>query len=180
MSEGVIAKRYARALFEIATEHNLINEIEQDVIAVNLAIQSSAQFQTFLVHPQIDVSVRKEKLAAIFAGKVSKHVLSLLDLLVERRREAIFPELVKAFVKMANEARNMADAIFVSAVALGSEEIKDIAGKFGNKINKALRVNNVVDPSIIGGLIIRIDDRLYDGSVKGKLSKFKQKLYGQG
>ncbi|MEB3102518.1 F0F1 ATP synthase subunit delta [Ferviditalea candida] len=180
MSEGVIARRYARALFELAQEHNALDAVEADLKVVNQAIEDSPEFHNFLLHPQIDTKIKKEKMSNIFSGKITEQVFSLLLLLLDRRRENILSAMVQEFVKMANEARNIAEATFVSAVPLNSEELNEVGAQFGEKIKKTLRVANVVDPSIIGGLIVRIDDRLYDGSVKNKLSKFKHKLYRQG
>lgn len=176
MSEETIARRYARALFEIAEEKNKFEQFEQDLTALNEAIQSSKELESFLVHPRIDVKVKKEKINAIFAGNISEEVLSLMQLLLDRRRENIISALMKEFVALSNDARNVMDAVVYTAQSMDEAELQAIAEKFGKKIGKTIRVKNEVDPSIVGGLIIRIGDRLYDGSVKGKLFRFKQSL----
>jgi F-type H+-transporting ATPase subunit delta len=176
MSDVVVAKRYARALFDLAMEQNALESFENDLVNAQKEIANSEGLLQFLAHPKIDTAVKKEKINNIFAGKISNSVLSLVLLLIERRREGILPTLLKEFVAQANEARGIADAVVVSAAPLGNAEVNTIATQFGRKIGKSLRVQNVVDPSVIGGIVIRIGDRLYDGSVAGKLARFKQSI----
>jgi F-type H+-transporting ATPase subunit delta len=73
---------------------------------------------------------------------------------------------------MANDARGIAEAIVTSAKPLTSEEQAELAEKFGQTLNKKLRLTAVVDPAILGGIVIKIGDRLYDGSLKTKLETF--------
>jgi F-type H+-transporting ATPase subunit delta len=176
MSDGIVAKRYANALFALANEKNILEQVEEELRGVGRAFESSKELQTFLQHPQIATAVKKEKLGNIFSGKVSEYVLSLLLLLVDRHRENLLGDLVDEFIKLTNGARGIVDATVYSASLVKDEELKAIAEQFGGKLKKTLRVSNVVDPSIIGGLIIRIGDRIYDGSIKGKLTRFEQSL----
>jgi F-type H+-transporting ATPase subunit delta len=176
MSQGVVAKRYARALFELANDKNMLDQVEAELTSINEAIDSSLDFQQFLTHPQIDAAVKKEKLNAIFAESVSESVLSFLFILVERRREGIISSVLQDYVSLANEARGISEATVTSAYTLGEEELGQVAEDFGKKIGKKLRVKNVVDPTILGGVVIRIGDRLYDGSIAGQLSRFKHSL----
>ncbi|MDE1399021.1 ATP synthase F1 subunit delta, partial [Bacillus licheniformis] len=78
--------------------------------------------------------------------------------------------------ELSNEARGIADATVTTAKPLTEAEVQKIAEQFGQKLNKKLRVTTKVDPSIIGGMIVRIGDRLYDGSIKGKLARFTQQI----
>jgi F-type H+-transporting ATPase subunit delta len=112
----------------------------------------------------------------VFASSVSEDVLSLLKLLIDRRREGILPELANGYLALANKERNIVDATVYTAVQLEEKDLNAVSDKFGQAIGKSIRLKNAVDPSIIAGLIIRIGDRLYDGSVGGKLARFKQTL----
>ncbi len=176
MSEEVVARRYARALFDLAVEKNILQQIEADLTGIRQVLAESKELQTFLQHPQTDAAVKKDKIKSIFSGKVSEYVLSLMLLLIDRRRESILSEVADEFVGMSNRANNVVDAEIVSAVPLDEQELLGIAERFGKKINKTLRMKNDVDPAIVGGLVIRIGDRIYDGSIKGKLARFKQSL----
>jgi F-type H+-transporting ATPase subunit delta len=176
MSGEIAAKRYANALFELAKENNSLEQTEEELRSLGQAVEASRELQNFLQSPQIATAVKKEQIGAIFSGKVSEHVLSLLLLLVDRHREDLLGDLVDEFIKLTNDARGIVDATVYSASLVKEEELKAIAEQFGAKLKKTLRVSNVVDPGIIGGLVIRIGDRIYDGSIKGKLARFEQSL----
>jgi F-type H+-transporting ATPase subunit delta len=176
MSAGLVAGRYARALFDIAAEKQQFEKFEQDLVLLNETIKADKDFQTMLSHPHVLAKVKKETIIRGFSGSISPDVLSLVLLLIDRGRLEVIPDLVAQFVSLTNHARNIVDATVYTAFALKDEELSKISEEFGKAIGKTIRMQTEVDPSIIGGVIIRIGDHLYDGSVRGKLSRFKQTL----
>ena len=176
MSEAVVAKRYARALLNIASEKKLYDQFAQDLSLLNATFELNPDFETLLSHPRIALDAKKDMLKQAFSGKLSEDVLSLILLLVESNRENIIPDLVKEYIAMANDAQNIVDATVYSTFSLSEAELSKLSAEFGKTIGKTIRLKAVLDPSIVGGLLIRIGDRLYDGSVRGKLSRFRQTL----
>jgi F-type H+-transporting ATPase subunit delta len=176
MSEGVVAKRYARALYEIGAESQQLDAIEADLQAIVEAVAQSKEFYDYLTHPKVSFVEKKEKLEVIFSGKIQPAVYQLLLLLVERGRTETLKSLYQQFVNLANEARGIADAVVTSAAPLSESELQNVATAFGSKIGKTLRVVNKVDASIVGGVIVQIGDRLWDGSVVGQLNRFQKTL----
>lgn len=173
---GAVAQRYARALFELAQEKNIIDAVEQDLATANETMAASADLRKFLTHPQMATSAKKEVIDSIFSGKLNEAVVNLFKLLIDRGRESSLPELFNEFVSLANDARGIADATVTTAIPLDEAELQRIAATFGAKVGKTLRVSSTVDPNIVGGVIIRIGDRLYDGSIAGKLARFKSTI----
>jgi F-type H+-transporting ATPase subunit delta len=176
MSEAIVAKRYARALFEIAVEKQALEQFERDLSAVNAAIQGDTDVQSFLSHPKIDAKLKKETVAGVLSGKLSDEVLSLVLLLIDRGRENVLSDVAKEFAALANEARGIVNATVYTAKPLSAPEQSLLTDHLGKAIGKTVYMDNVADPSLVGGLIVRIGDHLYDGSVKGKLFRFKQAL----
>jgi F-type H+-transporting ATPase subunit delta len=176
MSEAVVAKRYARALLNIASEKKLYDQFAQDLSLLNATFELNPDFETLLSHPRIALDAKKDMLKQAFSGKMSEDVLSLILLLVESGRENVIPDLVKEYIAMANDAQNIVDATVYSTFSLSEAELSKLSAEFGKTIGKTIRLKAVLDPSIVGGLLIRIGDRLYDGSVRGKLSRFRQTL----
>lgn len=176
MAGELVSKRYARGLFELAKEKNVLDQVETGLNVVSQALKDVPEFETFLLHPQIDAAEKKEKLRNIFQDKISEYVLSLIFLLLDRGRTEAFAGIVEEYVKFANEARGVENAIAYSAVPLDEAQLKSISEQFGKKIGKTLQLTNVIDKSIIGGLVIQVGDLIYDGSVKNKLTRFKQTL----
>ncbi|HET7615906.1 MAG TPA: F0F1 ATP synthase subunit delta [Bacillales bacterium] len=173
MSEAV-TKRYARALFEIADEHGKIEEIDEDLQAVLQAFQDEGAGKLFM-HPRLDAE-EKKKIIDAFASKVTSEVSNFLKVLVDRHREEELAGIIKQYEAMANEARGIIDAVVTTAMPLTDNEKKKLADQFGEALNKQIRIQERIDPEIIGGMMIRIGNRVYDGTVAGKLSRFKQSL----
>jgi len=173
---SAVAKRYARALFEVAKERGLIDRIESELNSVVGAIQQNEELEKLLMHPHIAQSAKKELVTDLFKAHVAEETLNFLQILLENGREADLPAITLAYINLANEERGIADAVVTTAKALTKEEEAQIAEKFGKMLNKKLRIQTVVDPSILGGVIVQIGDRLYDGSIKSKLEHFAHQI----
>ncbi|TVX89500.1 F0F1 ATP synthase subunit delta [Paenibacillus agilis] len=174
--ESVVAKRYAKALFELANERQSVVETEQQLRSVVEAVRNNHQLELLLTTPNINSSEKVDVLKAAFAGNASEIVLNTLQMLVERGRILLLGDLLDYYVRIAGQALGVASAEVRSAVALSEEEQQQIAAVFGKKENKTIRVHNIVDPTLIGGIQVRIGDRLYDGSLSGQLARVQQQL----
>lgn len=175
MSAGV-AKRYARALFEVAKERALIDRIETELNSVVAAVNDNAELEKLLMHPHIAAQDKKELVTDLFKAHLSEETMNFLYILVENGRESDLAGIAYAYIQLANEERGIADAVVTTAKPLGADEQAQIADKFGKMLNKKLRIQTVIDPAILGGIVIRIGDRLYDGSLKSKLEHFSHQL----
>lgn len=173
---GAVAKRYARALFDVAKERGLIDKIEAELNGIVSAINENAELSKILMHPHISAEAKKELVKELFHAHVSAETQNFLDILIENGRESDLAGIASAYVKLANDERGIADAIVTTAKSLSEAEQAELAEKFGKLINKQLRIQTVVDPSILGGVVVKIGDRLYDGSIKSKLEHFAHQL----
>jgi F-type H+-transporting ATPase subunit delta len=174
--ETIVAKRYAKALFEVALQQGSVAQVEEELKGILQVIRENADYGKLLEHPNISAAAKLDLLKQAFEGKVSAAVLNTLQLLVERRRESVLEDLVDSYVKVANVALGQANATVTSAYPLTAEESQQVAERFGQLTGKRIRVENVVDRSLIGGIQVRIGDRLYDGSLSGKLQRLQQSL----
>lgn len=176
MSTGAVAKRYAKALFEAAKEKQIITEVERELHDVLAALADNPEFRKFLHHPQIPKEVKKEQFNTIFSEKVSETMIRFMDLLIERDREDALDGIAVLYTKFANAERGLEDAVVTSTKAITDDEKTVLATKFKQLLNKDIRIHNIVDPTILGGMIVKIGDRIYDGSVSGKLHRFKRRV----
>ncbi|MGZ9586320.1 F0F1 ATP synthase subunit delta [Paenibacillus marinisediminis] len=174
--ETVVAKRYAKALFELALEQKSVLETEQQLKSVVEAIQSSHELELLLTTPNIDMAGKLDVLNTMFQGHISDHVIELIKLLVERGRVAILNDVLASYVQIAGAALGSVDAVVTSAKPLSESEQQAIAETFGKQLNKKIRISNVINASIIGGIQVRIGDRLYDGSLSSKLARMERSL----
>ncbi|MGG1314777.1 F0F1 ATP synthase subunit delta [Cohnella laeviribosi] len=176
MSGSTVARRYAKALFELASEQGLVSETEEQLKAIAETFRGNADFRSFLTFPNIDAAKKIEAVQAIFGNSVSPVVLNTVKLLIERGRQGELPAVLEAYIKVAGEALGRAEAHVVSAKPLTDSEKEQLAATFGSLLGKTVRLNETVDPSLLGGLTVRIGDTLYDGSLRGKLERLEKTL----
>ncbi|WP_239615795.1 F0F1 ATP synthase subunit delta [Cohnella mopanensis] len=177
MSRGtVVAKRYAKALFQLAQQKGLVAETEAQLSLIVNVVESNAEVRAFLSAPNITLDTKRKTLLQAFGAEASPIVLNLVSLLIERGREGELSSVFAAYLQVAGDALGRTDAHVISSQPLNEEEKTKLAQKFGTLVGKTIRVTNTVDPELLGGLTVRIGDTLYDGSLKGKLERLDKAL----
>ncbi|MEC0242745.1 F0F1 ATP synthase subunit delta [Paenibacillus dokdonensis] len=177
--ETIAAKRYAKALFEVAAQQQKTLEVEQELKAVVEAITANADVQQFISTPNISISVKLDVLKKALQDKVSQPVISTIELLIERGRADILSDLLDSYIRIEGESLGIADATVYSTYPLSEQEQESVAAQFGALANKKIRVSNVVDKSLLGGVKVMIGDKLYDGSLAGKLERLEKSFNRQ-
>ncbi|GGH84083.1 F-type H+-transporting ATPase subunit delta [Pullulanibacillus pueri] len=172
----VVAKRYAGALFEVAKERGTIDAVEEQLGLVNQIVAESTDLKKMLYFPGIAGEVKKKVVEEIFKTEVNGEVLNLLKILIDRRRESILEDLQASFVEIANDYRGILDVNVTTASPLDKDEEEKIMEAFGQIYDKKLRLHTKVDPKVIGGVLVKVGNRLYDGTLSGKLNRFHQEL----
>ncbi|WP_203363501.1 F0F1 ATP synthase subunit delta [Bacillus sp. REN10] len=179
MSNSVVAKRYALALFQIAKEQQQLDAIEEELRVVKAVFTESKELLPLLQSPKMTIQQKKDLLKSAFAN-ASSYTVNLLMLLTERHREIYITDVVDAYIQLANEERGLAEATVVSVRPLTETEEASISAQFAKKVGKqSLKITNEVDANLLGGLKVRIGNRIYDGSVRGKLDRLQQQLVVQ-
>lgn len=176
MSNSTIARRYALALFQIASETQVLNQVEQELRVVKEVVANNPDLTAVLKSPKLPNEKKKEILKQAFT-LVSPYVLNTLMLLVDRHREEQIPEVADQFVALANDAKGIAEAKVYSVKLLTAEQAEALSAAFAPKVGKqALQIENIVDSNLLGGLKLRIGNRIFDGSLRGKLDRLERKL----
>ncbi|MDD4238689.1 MAG: F0F1 ATP synthase subunit delta [Desulfotomaculaceae bacterium] len=180
---GPVAGRYAQALYDIASEgkalpkdKSMVDRIESELIAIRKVLDDNIELQRLLYHPQITTAAKKELLDQLFKEKISIVTGNFLALLVDRRRETYFGDIVDEFVALANASRGIIEAKITTAVELNDMEKGELSSILARLTGKNVQTSYAVDPSIIGGVIVRMGDKIIDGSIKTRLSAMKDRL----
>lgn len=176
MLGGAVARRYAQALYDIAQDNGTLDILEEELKAVNTLIEEEQGIKRILNHPQVTVASKKEVITQLFAGKVTETTLNFLYLIIDRHREAYLPGINVEYTRLANEARNRVDAIVTSAKDLTEDQKQQLAKVLSRLAGKDVSPEFAVDASLMGGLVVRIGDKVIDGSVKYRLETLKQRL----
>ncbi|MEC5424470.1 F0F1 ATP synthase subunit delta [Virgibacillus sp. C22-A2] len=176
MSEAVVAKRYADALFQLGSEKAVLEQFVEELQVVKEVFQTNANLYTFLKHPRVNNAKKKQFLEEVFQG-LQTDVVNTLKLLVERHRVEITPSIIDHFLQLVNDAKGIAEATVYSVRELSDSERQELEISFAKRFNKRkIQLTNIVDPSIIGGIKIRMGNSIYDGSVSGKLKRIERNI----
>lgn len=174
--EAAVAKRYAKALFELAREQGVVSEVEKQLEALVLGFEEEPAIKTFLDSPDIVLDKKLEVLRAIAGERVAAVLQHTLELIVVRGRQSTISHLYDAYVRIAGEAVGEARALVYTAKELSQQELDAVAVQMGELTRKKIIPKQIVNPSLLGGLQVRIGDRLYDGSLSGKLDRLQKTL----
>lgn len=178
MSNSTVAKRYALALFQLSKENNLLDQMEEELRVVKQVVNNSSDLASVLKSPKVSIEKKKEIIKNSFS-KVNPFVLNTLMILIDRHREDQIAEVSDRFVELANEERGIADAKVYTIRPLTNEEREALSVSFAAKVGKkSLRIENIIDSELLGGIKLRIGNRIFDGSLRGKLDRLERKLLG--
>jgi F-type H+-transporting ATPase subunit delta len=178
MSQSVAAKRYALALFELAQQNGQITSIQEELHELKKVFQDNKGLGQLLESPKLSMAKKKELLADLFKG-ANQLVLNTLYVLLDGKRINEVIHFVDEFNTFANDAVGVAEATVYSTLPLSNEQSQSISNAFAQKVGKqSLRIDNIIDPALIGGIRLQIGNQIYDSSVSAKLERLKRDLIG--
>jgi F-type H+-transporting ATPase subunit delta len=175
MNDSKISVRYSRALFQSALEKKILDKVNQDMISIS-EICKLAETKEFLHNPVIVPSKKVEIFHKMFAGKIEPITLDLLDLVVKNGRESYLPAIARVFIHETMRYKGITKTVLTSAIELDGKVKKQITAMISGIFKTKVELEEVIDPGIIGGFILRIDDNYIDASVRNKLNKIKKEL----
>ena len=176
MLENAVARRYAFAFFELAKERKAVDKFEEELLTVKQTFAIDAKLQKFMLNQLIPSGEKKKVVENLFKEKLSELTVNFLSLLIDKRRETYFDAIVGEFKKYANEGRNVADAVILSASELDESYKEEIKKKLSCMTGKNISLTTKIDPSIKGGLIVQLGDKVIDGSLARRFEVLKQRL----
>lgn len=172
------AERYALALFEVSQKHGVTEQVEQDLREIKQVFQDNPELHKLLASPKLTQERTKNLVTELFGG-AQPYLLNTLQLVGERKRLKEVGSIADEFIKRSNDAKGIEDAKVYSIRPLTEEETASISTAFAKKIGKqSLRIENIIDPSLIGGLRLQIGNRIFDSSVSSKLERLQRQLIG--
>lgn len=174
MRPSSTARRYAEAAFDVAQQDGDPEKWTEDLRQVESLLQRPLVRQYF-DDPNVAREEKVETLPRIFGG-VRPHVLNLLRVLTIKHRMHLVPAIASEFERLLREARGVREATVTVARPVTPDEREDIARRLGSILGKQVEIQTEVDPSIIGGIVIRVGDQLIDASVAGRLDRLRQEL----
>jgi len=172
------ARRYARALLDVALARD-DQGLRQDLDRLAQLFSDHAELHTVLRHPSIPVEKKVAVVASLWRERrPSDLLLRLLALLGERDRIELLPLIARAYARLWNAHRGVVEAEAVSARVLDGAETRAVASAVGKVLGKQVDLRWREDPALMGGLLLRVEGRVYDGSVRARLRALRERLAG--
>lgn len=169
-----ISTEYAEALFLISCEENEAEEYLNDVRLVGKLFKEEPEFIMLLRSPNLSQEEKLSVLESAFGGRVKEHVCSFLKLLCQNGRMELLHECIEAYEALYNQIKGVAPVCVTSAVALSEDELQRLTAGLEKKLGRRVELECVVDPSILGGIIVETNDTVIDGSIRRKIQEVKE------
>ncbi len=176
MTEQRVSVRYARSILEIAKQENITDTVLEDFHTIMKMIKSSRELQNLIHSPVVQYWKKKKAFTEIFEPAVSKLTMKFINLLAEKRREKLIPSIIIQYTNLYNVLNGRLPVEIFSAIELSDEIKNKIIEKMKEKTGKTVLTSFKVDPSLKGGLLVKVDDWVFDASVKNQLEILFEKL----
>lgn len=177
MIRARITKRYTRALFEIASETGKIEEVRQELEAVDALLTDEESLRDAIASPVLPREVKAEILEAVAAqAKLDPLVANFLRVLLDARKLPLLRDVVAAFREMADEAAGRIRGVAVSRMPLDREDLAALAQALSSRIQKEVQLEARLDPGLGGGIVARVGNLVFDGSLRTQLQRMKETL----
>ena len=166
---------YARALFQSAMEHGVLDEIQEQLAAWADALGENKDLQTFFFSPRFSSAEKKDAIRRILDG-ADERFYNFLELLAERHRIPVTFRIRRSFDEMWREEHKMLPVEVTSAVELDEALVKSIGDRIQERTGRRIELTSKVDPDIIGGLVLRVGNKVLDASVHGRLERLRRQI----
>jgi F-type H+-transporting ATPase subunit delta len=176
MIEGRLSRRYTRALFQLAREAG-----EEEIIGSEIerffSVYSGSDLQKVLINPAFAIGTRKKILTQVMQSQqLSSLTVKFLSLLLERDRLLELAGIVSCYRRLLNEAKGRVEAKVVSPNALDAALVEQLRERLRGLSGKDVVLQQETDPSLLGGLLVELEGKIYDGSIRAQLEKMKQRI----
>lgn len=173
----LVSKVYGDALFQAAEEKNCLDAIYEEVLALQTVFKENKELMQLLTHPQVVKEEKLQIMTNVFEGKVSCEMMGFLLTVVTKGRQSDLSSMFQYFVELVKEFKKIGTAYVTSAVELKDSQKAQIKERLlATTQYVEFEMNYEVDSSLIGGMIIRIGDRVVDSSIKTRLYELKKQL----
>ncbi|MCD6435810.1 MAG: F0F1 ATP synthase subunit delta [Clostridiales bacterium] len=172
----LVAKTYSQALFEFALESDSLNSINEEFEFVVNSFKTYNEFFELFKSPKISIEDRKRIIREVFQEKISTGMLNFILIILDKRRSSEIINIDYEFKKLFDKHFGIAKAYVKSVKELDENEKSELVKKLSELTGKEIHLKTSIDPEMIGGVYIKIGDKVIDGSIRNKLNEIKEEL----
>ena len=169
------ARRYAEAAFSVAMRDGTVEQWRSELDSAATVVEEE-RIGRALANPSIPLEIRLATAKGTFGKLVGRQVLNLIGLMLRRGRIEALPKLAAEFRRLDNQRQGITQATATSASALTQDEVRALTRRLEQDTGGRVELDVQVDPSLLGGLVVRVGDRLIDGSVRSRLERLRNQL----
>jgi F-type H+-transporting ATPase subunit delta len=171
-----IAVRYAKALLQLGNERQTAEQIRADLVALRELIDKNPTFAAILSDPAVSEATRAALIERTFKGRANPMVVNFLGLMNNKGRLGLLREVTEAYDDLLEEQLGNVEVDVTVAQRLSPEQLEQVRQRVGKAIGRNAVIHQYVDESIIGGLVLRVQDKLIDASVRYQLETMRRQL----
>ncbi len=173
----LVERRYAEAFINIAAGAGDIDSLQDELQGLVDLFKSQTEFRSFMLDPEIKIENKKAVVRKAFLNNLKKETVNLILLLLDKGRIKFLPGIYEEFVRMADKKKNILNMTIISAASLDESQVLRIKVKYGKLYNAStVKADVRVDNSLIGGVKVKIGDKVIDDSLKGRLESLRELL----
>lgn len=176
MYQSRITRRYAKALFELANEKNQFTKVTQDLNTIQEVCLQSKDFTRVLDSPVIPEKGKKQVISQLFRERLHPLSFNFLELLLEKNRESLLPGIIEHFKKLADESQGIIRGDLRTAYPLDEEQMNSLKKRLDRITGKNVLLHQNINPELLGGFMVRINDTVIDTSIRNQLLKMRENL----
>jgi F-type H+-transporting ATPase subunit delta len=175
MNESQISVRYAKALFESASERKILDKVYGDMELLSDTCKLE-EFKYLLEVPTLTVSQKKTLVDSIFKAHISDATAAMISLVIKNKREVFFPGIARNFRALYRKTKGISSATLVTAQPVDDKAMEGVKSLIAKAYDSDVELSSAVNPDVIGGFVLTIEDLQYDASVSSSLKKIKKQL----
>lgn len=173
----LISGTYGEALFQLAVEENKEDQFLEETLALKELLAGNEEFSDLMNHPKISKEEKMEVLKNVFENRISDELTGFLLLILQKDRYTEIDSILDFFIAKVKEHKGIGTAYVTTAVSLKDEQKKEIEKKLLETTSyREVEINYAQDEALIGGMVIRIGDRVVDSSIRTKLERLTKEL----
>ncbi len=177
MRDETVSRNYARALFELARRHEGVEAYEEGIEAVARLLEENSEFRLFVETPRIADGPKKEVLRKAFEGAIPRPLLNFLLITIDKRRQRLLREIAREFHGLVDEHVGRTHVEVTVARALDEEAVEELKRRLSEQMGREAIPHVRVKPEILGGVVLRTGDTIFDGSLRRRLEGMRRRLY---
>ena len=171
---------YARALFELADEYGMLGTVKDDLDSWTNLCKAEKDLEKLIISPYFSSEIKQHFISRLLSGKITDLTMNFMTAVIKHNRTTYLPQIIAEYHKMWEAREGYCHVELMVARAMPPQEVGKLSADIASAINRKIKLELSVNPSIIGGIIIRYDDKVIDNTVRGRLQTAVKAIIRRG